>query len=298
MTPDQRMKWDAEAAFKRIDEGHGYNGAMNEREYLMDLTAYAPPSNIGPERLAQLRKYEPPAKPKTRDYDAILRAAKKAPVGYYEDAPTGIKFGKPPVKPVVRCIPRKPAPTQSADGGKPLPSAGSKPHGKDVDTADGPWPKWLIADTYTRRFDGPIGGCTCYYKSGRVHDDPLGGWDLWGDDPRVCTHSAALQWLEQNGHADAAAQLRGKEEFEPAGTIAREGDTVVWPWHQYDSWRRVPHTLRYTAPCFGLDAFYDGYMSDVFSKPDGDPLALRILKRPVADNAIPRDDVATGGGRV
>lgn len=30
---------------------------------------------------------------KGRDYDAILRAAKRKPVGYWEDAPSGIKFG-------------------------------------------------------------------------------------------------------------------------------------------------------------------------------------------------------------
>ena len=113
-------------------------------------------------------------------------------------------------------------------------------------------------------------------------------------DMTTAANETAASWLEQNGHADVAAQLWGKEEFEPAGTIAREGDTVVWPWHQYDSWRRVPHTLRYTAPCVGFDAYYDGYLEDVFSKPDGDPLALRVLKRPLA----PRADVAIGGGRV
>ena len=36
---------------------------------------------------------------KGRDYDAILRAAKRDPVGYWEDAPRGIKFGGERVTP-------------------------------------------------------------------------------------------------------------------------------------------------------------------------------------------------------
>lgn len=66
-------------------------------------------------------------------------------------------------------------------------------------------------------------------------------------------------------------------EFEPVGTIGREGDTVVWPWHVYDGWRREPHALKIARN--GDHTFYDGYMADVFSIADGDALALRILKR-------------------
>ena len=155
---NQRMKWDAKAAFKRIDEQIA-NDEPSERAAAdrneMAGFSYAPPSNIGPERLAQLRKYEPPAKPHGRDYDAILRAAKRAPVGYYEDAPRGMKFGSvgkmviptPGQQPLVGAgsSPAAPTPPHSADGGQPLPSAVTKPHGKDVDTADGPWPKCALS---------------------------------------------------------------------------------------------------------------------------------------------------------
>ena len=188
---NQRMKWDAEAAFKRMNDKLRHH-AVEPHEYIGGYTVpYTPPSNIGPERLAQLRKYEPPARPKPRDYDAILRAAKKAPVGYYEDAPRGIKFG-----------------------GQPLPSAVTKPRGKDVDSADGPWPKWERDGDLVIRFDAPH-TATEFRTNGRRKPIKLvKGEDAgYGEDPafKCISETAALQWLEQNGHKDVAAQLRGKD---------------------------------------------------------------------------------------
>ena len=141
---------------------------------------------------------------KGRDYDAILRAAKREPVGYWEDAPRGIKFGGGGNTEKASGLTKAQAPdtTQNATA----PTTTPPPQ----QSADSPWPKWLIADTYIRRFDGPMGGCVCYHRSGRAHPDPVGGWDLWSDDPRVCSQAEAVQWLEQNGHEDAVAQLLGK----------------------------------------------------------------------------------------
>lgn len=140
---------------------------------------------------------------KGRDYDAILRAAKKAPVGYWEDAPMGEKFGKQNTGVGNGSCPKTDA-TASKQGVAPLaPTLSAAP--TPPQSADSPWPKWLIANTYLRRFDGPTGGCMVFYDSGDTGRDPCGGWDLWSDDPRVCSQAEAIQWLEQNGHKDAGS---------------------------------------------------------------------------------------------
>ena len=141
---------------------------------------------------------------KGRDYDAILRAAKRKPVGYWEDAPIGIKFGgggtaekrgeiKPPEGP--RAAPTTP-----------------------LQSTDGPWPKWYKLDmargwknqTYYR-YTGPTSGewfnpphNAIGEARGRCIRSPQQNMAI------PCSEPEALQWLEQNGHKDAAAQLRGK----------------------------------------------------------------------------------------
>lgn len=59
---------------------------------------------------------------KGRDYDALLRAAKRKPVGYWEDAPRGMKFGGSDDKPIVK----------AADG----PIAGGAPAAPTTPPAD------------------------------------------------------------------------------------------------------------------------------------------------------------------
>ena len=292
---NQRMKWDAEAAFKRIDEdryrhmAHQYHPEWGPA--CADRPAYTPPPNVAAWLKAQADK------PKPRDYDAILRAAKKPPVGYWEDAPTGIKFK--PSKPqyligfdaagdrtcfvyaqddkgmtwyrdgevksaarsytsnqervgkdmrlasveeaieVVRKFGRvecfaeisawltkyrhpfdaakwapTPPPQQPANGGQPLPSASTKPHGKDVDTADGP--SWI-----GESFDGRVEalhhcGVASYYRDGGSYSpcfrqSEVAEYD--GKGPfKIVPQSVALERLEAHGHADVAARLRGKDD--------------------------------------------------------------------------------------
>lgn len=82
----------AEKLFERIaaDVGpfiqHGYHPEWGPK--CADRPPYTPPSNV----VAWLRKHEI-ENPKGRDYEALTKAAKRKPVGYWEDAPRGAKFG-------------------------------------------------------------------------------------------------------------------------------------------------------------------------------------------------------------
>lgn len=211
---NQRMKWDAEAAFKR-DEIRLSLSDARERDGEGPRAGFAADAwrrlNILRDNPSVVIKHRPGWTPahdpraymkaepdvyKGRDYDAILRAAKKPPVGYYEDAPTGIKFG-----------------------GQPLPSATTNPHGKDVDTADGPWPKCLLSNCGTGvivyaddgddgTFCGTHGERWKFSKryTAALTEIPLP--KLKKREPLLIAD--AIRRLEQNGHADVAAELRGK----------------------------------------------------------------------------------------
>jgi hypothetical protein len=97
MNSEARMKWDAEKAFAQIEGAEHFHKKTGDRPFLVleDARAmrqpYTPPSNITPERLAQLKRYEP-VKHKGRDYEALTKAALKKPVGFWEDAPRGQAF--------------------------------------------------------------------------------------------------------------------------------------------------------------------------------------------------------------
>lgn len=81
----------AEKLFERIaaDVGpfiqHGYHPEWGPK--CADRPPYTPPSNVA----AWLRKYDI-ENPKGRDIEALTKAAKRKPVGYWEDAPHGAKF--------------------------------------------------------------------------------------------------------------------------------------------------------------------------------------------------------------
>ena len=252
---NQRMKWDAKAAFKRIDEQIA-NDEPSERAAAdrneMAGFSYAPPSNIGPERLAQLRKYEPPAKPHGRDIESLMRYHEAHRKGRTDDDCLREKFGRSAKIETHPCGCHQrddgtwvhldesckvhglaPTPTQSAIGGKPLLSAG---HGKDVDTADGPWPKCALSPSskgiglsvvFIQAEAG--GAITAYYTDGTTAMYRTSNGVLaFG---AICTDvGAIIRALEQNGHADAAAQLLGKARDDVAtggGRVWRNAYGVV-----------------------------------------------------------------------
>lgn len=237
---NQRMKWDAEAAFKSLNaQGKRRQASIDDER--LKTTPYTPPPNVAAWLKAQADK------PKPRDYDAILRAAKKPPVGYYEDAPTGIKFtgvgnGSCPKidataskQGVAPLAPTHSTPPQSAEGGQPLPSAVTKPHGKDVDTANGPWPKYEMAPGSSNLRIYYADGHNDYFRWNGTRECPEAeGFPATG--PSV-SQSVALQWLEQNGHADVAAQLRGKGTTPPRDDVAMGGGRV-WK-DKYNGWHGV-----------------------------------------------------------
>ena len=210
-----RLSWDAKAAFKSLNaQGKRRQASIDDER--LKTTPYTPPPNVAAWLKAQADK------PKGRDYDAILRAAKKAPVGYWEDAPTGIKFG-----------------------GQPLPSASTKPHGKDVDTADGPWPKCINwGNGYAVYvFTGPAQHHGKFYRGDGTVDNAAGDYaGRISTSGKPMPNADAAVWLEQNGHKDVAAQLRGTPRADVATGGGREWMNRA-PRHLtetcYEHWRAV-----------------------------------------------------------
>lgn len=93
---NESWKWDAEAAFKSVreeEEGpqNGEARALAERDAEAMKAPYTPPPNVAAWLKAQADK----PKPHGRDIESLMRyhEAHKKPVGYWEDAPTGPKFG-------------------------------------------------------------------------------------------------------------------------------------------------------------------------------------------------------------
>ena len=137
---------------------------------------------------------------KGRDYDAILRAAKRKPVGYWEDAPRGIKFGgggntekaSGLTKADTTQNATAPAPQQSADS--PWPKCTKMAHSKEYH----PWRTETEGIWFNSA--GLKGVC----------DTPSFTRAMTRFNRIEVSRAEMAGFLEAHGHKDAAAQLRGK----------------------------------------------------------------------------------------
>ena len=157
---------------------------------------------------------------KGRDYDAILRAAKRKPVGYWEDAPSGIKFGGGGNTEKASGLTKAQTPDTTQNATAPTPQQ----------SADGPWFEWVFGKSYIFKQDaaGIVQYCAdgSVKRRGDIHD--VARLKETHSGVRECT--PPLAWLEQNGHKDVAAQLRGKAAT--AQTVAARA------WKRIDGWLR------------------------------------------------------------
>lgn len=306
---NQRMKWDAEAAFKRIEH---------------DSKIYAQEPGQGERASRFLHGKQPhrfgwtpaPTKPaysqtnvnahlehKGRDYEALTKAALRKPVGYWEDAPRGPKFNQdidfiepnPPSKEL------REAYNQALKLFEAKIEAAVAAPTTTPQSADGPWPKCLLSNCGTGVIvyaDDGDDGTFCGTRGWRWKFSKRYTAALTEIQPPMLKKreplliADAIRRLEQNGHADVAAQLRGKGAadglFEPVGTMPVVGDRFNYG-GEVCTVTRIDHTREFAVRFLRCEASHeDGLKISYFTDKDKNP--LRILKRPTK----PRDDVATG----
>lgn len=142
---------------------------------------------------------------KGRDYEALLKAALKPPVGYWEDAPTGMKFGGAGGQNTVPVEAQKPDAAPSSDGSI-LPQARA-PQGLKVRAWRGAGCDWVVVGG--RYYVGPVrewrGG---QWERSNCDDSPMPkGWpelpapealELW----KAC--ATALRLNCETGDAQSA----------------------------------------------------------------------------------------------
>lgn len=268
MNQRQSWKWDAEAAFKRIERHADNKPKFVEcgRTFGKSDRPYTPPPNVAAWLKAQADK----PKPHGRDIESLMRyhESHKRPVGYWEDAPRGMKFVAKPTRgdleedcfsnesdAVAACrtgehVEKMPDGTFAIYPDSTCPkcgnmmvaghycSTGGATAPTTIPPADGPWPKCAYASEETNRWhsgeivavyeDADDGG-TCYFDNGHVQCCSQSyecNISTGGFVPIALAN--AIPKLEQNGHKDVAAQLRGKAATKPRDDVAT--GARAWKW--------------------------------------------------------------------
>ena len=120
-----------------------------------------------------------PDAPRERKYEAILAAAKRPPVGYYEDAPRGIQFGGVAERPIASA----PKSSGSASASREAHDAGLNPAAPSSPIPDG-------ARAWKNHFHWLSIGVKWFAAS------PIGGWEQYPDN--WLAGSAMTGWVEQS----------------------------------------------------------------------------------------------------
>ena len=143
---------------------------------------------------------------KGRDIESLMRYHEAHKKGVTDDDALRAKYGSVTCAKcgmasvgVHYCTTGQPTPTPVASAPTPLQSA------------DGPWPKcvnWFGVAVYV--FAGPANTQGVYHRDNGTSDRAVGDYDDRLRNGGVSMpNPEAAQWLEQNGHKDVAAQLRG-----------------------------------------------------------------------------------------